>query len=325
VIAGGAYSGGELDAAVHRDAVVAAHYADFDRANVRTERGGDSTPVYVSYRRGDHVYWTRHRVRLAKGELLLTDGTNVARARCGNRISFTPKRPIEAESPMLDLDTPEMPPPSEASADADGLADLSSLPLLAQEIFPPLLGNSLAGAATGGAAGTQAGGTGDVAMPPSFAGSAPRGFKLPQASLSTSTTVPPAGIWSGTETMLPVPQPAGEPVWPPPRIPGSGPLPIVQNPVPGGSIPPIVSIPPTLSTASGYLGPFGPPEDPSVPGVPPASVIGTGPVSLPPGVLPPVAGTASPMADVPEPGSWVLLLAGGALLGFSRILKRAVI
>ncbi len=63
--------------------------------------------AYVSYRINDKVYWTKKKVRLAKGEKLLTDGANYARARCGNRISEVSQAPTSAEEPTHALlDTP---------------------------------------------------------------------------------------------------------------------------------------------------------------------------------------------------------------------------
>ncbi len=49
--------------------------------------------VYVSYRIGNKVFWTKHKLALRKGEAMLSDGTNMARTRCGNRISVLPVRP----------------------------------------------------------------------------------------------------------------------------------------------------------------------------------------------------------------------------------------
>jgi hypothetical protein len=54
--------------------------------------------AYVSYRINDKVYWMKK---------LLTDGTNYARARCGNRISEVSQAPTSAEEPAHALlDTP---------------------------------------------------------------------------------------------------------------------------------------------------------------------------------------------------------------------------
>jgi len=63
--------------------------------------------VYVSYRKGEQVYWTSKKMMLAAGETLLSDGQHDIRARCGNRIADTPQLPVEARGPSeQELDTP---------------------------------------------------------------------------------------------------------------------------------------------------------------------------------------------------------------------------
>jgi hypothetical protein len=90
VIAGGAYSPGELQYAHGKDDVVRTHYSDFDVNHAKIVTLTDDRFQYVSYRLKDHIFWTKKRLRIPKGELLLTDGVNFARARCGNRLSDTP-------------------------------------------------------------------------------------------------------------------------------------------------------------------------------------------------------------------------------------------
>jgi hypothetical protein len=99
------------------DKVVAAHYAGFavEKASLRTVAG--ERAVYVSYRKGDRVYWTARKVTLADGETIVSDGRNEIRARCGNRISDTPQLPVEVKGPdERELDTPLDP----AGGAADG-------------------------------------------------------------------------------------------------------------------------------------------------------------------------------------------------------------
>jgi hypothetical protein len=55
--------------------------------------------VYLSYRIGGHVYWTRRRVTLHPGEKLITDGRKTARARCGNRVEEVPQQATSASEP----------------------------------------------------------------------------------------------------------------------------------------------------------------------------------------------------------------------------------
>jgi len=110
VIAGGAQSPQELREAVATDPVVAQHYADFDITNARRVTLDAPKLVYVSYRIGNKVFWTKHKLSLRKGEAMLSDGHNLARTRCGNRISVLPVRPnAPAEPTSSDLDGPEFP------------------------------------------------------------------------------------------------------------------------------------------------------------------------------------------------------------------------
>jgi hypothetical protein len=106
IVPGGVTSRAELAHAVMADKVVAAHYAGFavDKASLRTV--ARARAVYVSYRKGEQVYWTARKVTLAEGESILSDGQNDIRARCGNRISDTPQLPVEVKGPdEKELDT----------------------------------------------------------------------------------------------------------------------------------------------------------------------------------------------------------------------------
>jgi hypothetical protein len=111
VIAGGAQSPQELREAVAVDPVVAQHYADFDIAKARRVTLDAPKLAYVSYRIGNKVFWTKHKVALRKGEVMLSDGPNMARTRCGNRISVLPVRPnAPAEPSSSELEGPEFAP-----------------------------------------------------------------------------------------------------------------------------------------------------------------------------------------------------------------------
>jgi PEP-CTERM motif len=107
VIRGGVRNPKEFKAALLKDSVVAAHFSDFSGSKSRIVELKADKAAYVSYRINDKVYWTKKKVRLAKGEKLLTDGANYARARCGNRISEVSQAPTSAEEPShAFLDTP---------------------------------------------------------------------------------------------------------------------------------------------------------------------------------------------------------------------------
>ena len=110
VIPRGVSSARELLTALKEDSVVAAHYRGFHVASARMIRLGEDRQAFVSYRIGDRVYWTRKKVTLHVGEFLLTDGKNLARGRCGNRISEAPASPTSLEEPPTKvLNTPHAP------------------------------------------------------------------------------------------------------------------------------------------------------------------------------------------------------------------------
>jgi len=118
VIPGGVESAQELKNAVERDPVVAGHYAGFDLAKLRIIRLGQDRMAYVSYRLGDRVYWTNRKLKLPKGETLITDGSHEARTRCGNRLSSAASEPVSPHEPA-----------AEAMEAAPELVAMNDLPL----------------------------------------------------------------------------------------------------------------------------------------------------------------------------------------------------
>ena len=99
IVPGGVLDRKELTHAVAVDQVVAAHYAAFEASKTTVRTVDKPRAVYVSYRKGDKVFWTAKKLQLAKGETLLSDGQNEIRTRCGNRISDVPQLPVEAKGP----------------------------------------------------------------------------------------------------------------------------------------------------------------------------------------------------------------------------------
>jgi hypothetical protein len=99
VIPHGIESAQELQAAIHHDPIVSAHYSDFRVRAVRFIRLRRERQFFVSYRLGNRVYWTKRKLKLHAGELLLTDGTHLARTRCGNRLSEIPATPTSSSEP----------------------------------------------------------------------------------------------------------------------------------------------------------------------------------------------------------------------------------
>ena len=99
VVPGGIHSSEGLRQAVSRDPVVGLHYSHFNLARIRVARLKTARSAYVSYRIGNQVYWTRRKLKLAKGEEVITDGVHYARSRCGNLISSTPQAPTSVSEP----------------------------------------------------------------------------------------------------------------------------------------------------------------------------------------------------------------------------------
>jgi len=110
VVPGGVKDAQELKWAAKNDPVVAAHYAGFDYDHARVVRLVLARTAYVSYRIGNKVYWTRHRVSLRKGETLITDGRITARTRCANRLEEVPQQATsQSEPPVAKFEEPIRP------------------------------------------------------------------------------------------------------------------------------------------------------------------------------------------------------------------------
>jgi hypothetical protein len=107
VVPGGVENVKELKWVAEHDPVVAAHYAGFDYARAQVVRLTLARTVYVSYRIGNRIYWTRRRLTLHKGEKLITDGRMTARTRCANRVEETPQQAASpVEPPVEKFDQP---------------------------------------------------------------------------------------------------------------------------------------------------------------------------------------------------------------------------
>jgi hypothetical protein len=111
VVPGGVKDAQELKWAAEHDPVVAAHYAGFDYDHARVVRLILARTAYVSYRIGNKVYWTRHRISLKKGETLITDGKITARTRCGNRVEEVPQQAHSRSEPPPEKFEQPIPPP----------------------------------------------------------------------------------------------------------------------------------------------------------------------------------------------------------------------
>ncbi len=116
LVPGGIQSGADLKRIAQRDPVIAAHYAGFDYDHARIVRLTLAKTVFLSYRVGNHVYWTRHPVTLHPGETLITDGRKSARTKCGNRVEEVPQQATSpVEPPLEKFDQPAHPATTETA------------------------------------------------------------------------------------------------------------------------------------------------------------------------------------------------------------------
>jgi hypothetical protein len=125
VIPGGVRSVGELREAISRDQVVAAQYATFDLKSARLIRLQHARAVYVSYRIDNRIFWTKRKVKLARGETVITDGKHMARTRCGNLVSTIQRAPILPKEPAPVISDTSEPPYVSVAPDLLPLANFT--------------------------------------------------------------------------------------------------------------------------------------------------------------------------------------------------------
>jgi hypothetical protein len=101
IVPGGVHDPKELERVFERDPVVAAHYRNFDFRRARVIQLTEDKTVYVSYRIAGRVYWTTKRVRLRRGEKVITDGKMTLRTRCGNQVSDTARKEVSPNEPAI--------------------------------------------------------------------------------------------------------------------------------------------------------------------------------------------------------------------------------
>jgi len=313
IVPGGLADRKELVHAIVMDKVVAVHYAAFeaDKATVETVR--KPRAVYVSYRKGDKVYWTAKKLHLAEGETLLSDGKNEIRGRCGNRISDVPQLPVEARGPSEEeLD-------SSVAADDAGEGGVQQVGLEVDG-NPAGQGYQLQTFGTGGT--TQSGNTATptsatlTSVPNSGLGSIWDGGTLPVAMINkaSSDTSDTGGSGTGTPGTETAPTSTGGTT--------SGTTIDTKDTPPGGSTPD------SGTPSGGGTQPATTPNDPAQPTTDPATK------PLPNTLLPPTTdlpGQTNPPGKsptkptkVPEPGTLWLGGAGvAALLASRRAKKRA--
>jgi len=180
VIPGGVESVQELRKEIAQDPVVRAHYIGFDLAKAHVVRLHRERFAYVSYRLGDRVYWTTHKLRLAKDETVITDGAHTARTRCGNQVSEALLSPTFSKEPAIEtLDRATLVEtamrggwqPSDEGQTLPTLALNFETPPIGDPAAPPIFPNPPIGlVGTGGPGGgdPNISPTGDPAAPPLF-------------------------------------------------------------------------------------------------------------------------------------------------------------
>jgi|GEM_PF-4990740 len=107
VVDGGVHSVQELRSAIWRDPVVAKHYSNFNLDRARVIEAKAEKDFHVSYRIGEEIFWTKKRLKVAKGERLITDDRNFTRTRCANMLSEAPRGKTLPDEPAPEvLDEP---------------------------------------------------------------------------------------------------------------------------------------------------------------------------------------------------------------------------
>jgi len=228
VVAGGVYSKAEVAQRMEEDSVVRAHYQEVATGELRPRVNGRDRRVYVSYRVGPNVYWTKNPVLLKQNEMVLTDGENEIRTRCGNRISEDPREPVNAAvEPHEDVfDTKVQKAdalfPAEVMAGAatpmggvmfPAAQTTASVPVMDQALLPGAVagapGVAAARGGSGGAGGAGGGGASAGVVPVGADGATWTGFNpyaagvwvLQNGGVSTFVNNPAAAVYNYTNNV----------------------------------------------------------------------------------------------------------------------------
>jgi hypothetical protein len=289
VIPGGAYSVQELVKATEDDPVVFAQYGSAVQDKpVRIASSPRPRRVYMSYRIGDQIYWTKRKALLTAGETTLTNGDIEIRARCGNQISETEMFPVaENEPDAVEFDNLVADEPALLASNSE----VGSTPGALLSATPPAIWATVPAIPFG----VPGGGGGSYA--PGVPGG-PGGGSFSPGVPATGPGPTPSGS---------LPPPPSPPVTTPP--PTSGGPPDGERPQPPG--PPFDPPGPPFDPPGPPFNPPGPPLDPYVPPFVPDDNPPTPDDEVP---------TPTP---VPEPGTFVLL--GSAVAGLigMRLRQRA--
>jgi hypothetical protein len=207
VVPGGVYTPEELAVARRLDPVVAEHFADFGRDTKITTLKEDMY-VYVSYRKGDKIYYSKKKHKVCKGEVVITDGKNYARTRCANRLTkvFKPPALIYHEPKPPEMDVVEAPDSQYGEVPTDPQLTQNYYMFPRVEDYP----GSQTGAAPGGNSFPVAGLPSEVILPQfvPLGGVAPAFFAPLAATTTPGGGTGGGGTGGGTTGGTVVPEPA---------------------------------------------------------------------------------------------------------------------
>lgn len=118
VIPGGVYEPKELAVSMAKDPSLREHYKDIKVENLVAVRTASPMLAQVSFRKAGAIHWTHGAVNIPAGELVLTDGSHMVRARCGNRIKLdgsnvhSGNTALTSEEMALEVPLPPIVPPA---------------------------------------------------------------------------------------------------------------------------------------------------------------------------------------------------------------------
>jgi hypothetical protein len=169
LLSGGFTSIDEFQQRVAIDPVLLSFYGNCNDSQASMQPLPDDILVFITFRRGQEIKWTRRPILVHKGEYVLTLCGRTVLARCGNFISWVPMQPSEDVPPsLLEMPADELRPEDPApTAQADpaktSIRGLAALPAAASTsrrfypLIPPIYvpsgssghGPVLSGAASG--------------------------------------------------------------------------------------------------------------------------------------------------------------------------------
>lgn len=305
VVPGGTLSREEVKSKLASDPVVREHYKGIQIDKLNPFRLTRPAQGFVSYRIGNRIFWTAQRLFLKPGELLLSDGVNMIRGRCGNRISLVASEPVQAvgapSEAVLDLPSWDIPVYQAMAEEANrrdsgwplfefrGNAPLplsmltEKLPETFFSVAPPIVGPGMIGG------GLPAG------LPPSGKDGEIIINSTPFLFIATlPRTIPPPGVLLPPIPPIEIPR-----IDLPPLFTGGLPLGIGGPALYFGDLPfpPFIFVPPVFPPPTILISGGSPPLF----FVPPGSVVPPGESNPPPPVVPPAGPPpAGPPATGPE-------------------------